>query len=503
MPQTSAATRSWTTPAQAHELTEQSVTPRRGVDRPEWQARVQLYLTVTDALVIAATLAIAQTFWLGSMVEVQVGWIALDYAVVGTVIALIWLFFLAMTRSRLPRILASGALEYQRVLNASLSAFGATAILAYLLQVSISRGYFLIALPLGATALLLSRWLWRQYLANARRRGRYLDRALVVGSHHDMERLVRELSRSTASGLLPTVCCPTDSGEGVSVKGNELPRVGRDEIVARAAAVDIDVVVVVAGDLPGGREAIRRLGWDLEGTSAELILVSRLTDIAGPRIHLRPVEGMPLVYVTLPQFTGITHVLKRLFDIVFALAALVMLLPVFLVIAVAIVADDGRPVFFTQTRVGARGRPFRMVKFRSMRRDAEAIKAQLLDRDEGAGVLFKMKDDPRVTRSGRVLRRLSLDELPQFFNVLTGSMSVVGPRPPLPDEVAAYDGDVSRRLLIKPGITGLWQVSGRSNLSWEESVRLDLAYVENWSVTGDIALIARTVMTVLRREGAY
>ena len=184
MPQTSAATRSWTTPAQAHELTEQSVTPRRGVDRPEWQARVQLYLTVTDALVIAATLAIAQTFWLGSMVEVQVGWIALDYAVVGTVIALIWLFFLAMTRSRLPRILASGALEYQRVLNASLSAFGATAILAYLLQVSISRGYFLIALPLGATALLLSRWLWRQYLANARRRGRYLDRALVVGDHH-------------------------------------------------------------------------------------------------------------------------------------------------------------------------------------------------------------------------------------------------------------------------------------------------------------------------------
>ena len=502
MPQSAASTRSWTSPPEAIDLAAPRGTPPRPVDRPEWHARVQLYLAVTDALVIAATLAVAQTFWLGTIVDVQVGWITLDYAVVGTVIALLWLFFLAMNHSRAPRILASGALEYQRVMNASLSAFGSTAILAYLLQVSISRGYFLIALPLGAIALVLSRWVWRQYLANARRSGRYVDRALVVGSHDEMARLVRELSRSTASGLLPTVCCPTDSGDGLVIKGRELPRVARNEIVARAAAADIDVVVV-AGDLPGGREAIRRLGWDLEGTSSELILVSRLTDIAGPRLHLRPVEGMPLVYVTLPQFTGITHVLKRLFDIVFALAALVMLLPVFLVIAIAIAIDDGRPVFFTQTRVGARGRPFRMVKFRSMRRDAEAIKAQLMDQDEGAGVLFKMKDDPRVTRSGKVLRRLSLDELPQFFNVLTGSMSVVGPRPPLPDEVAAYDGDVSRRLLIKPGITGLWQVSGRSNLSWEESVRLDLAYVENWSVTGDVALIARTVMTVLRREGAY
>lgn len=503
VPQSAGSTRTWTSPTPVAEgPVNREVSPRRPVNRPEWQARVQLYLTVTDAIIIAATLGLAQYFWLGSTLEIQVGWVTLDYAVVGTAIALIWLFFLAMNRSRQPRILASGVLEYQRVLNSTLSAFGTTAILAYLLQVSVSRGYFLIALPLGALALVISRWAWRQYLDKARRRGRYVDRALLVGSHQDVNRLVRELSRSTASGLLPTAYCPTDAGDGVAVKGNQLPVVARREVVARAAADDIDVVVV-AGDLPGGREAIRRLGWDLEGASAELILVSRLTDIAGPRLHLRPVEGLPLVYVTLPQFTGITHVIKRLFDIVFALAALVALIPVFFVIAIAIVADDGRPVFFTQTRVGARGRTFRMVKFRSMRRDAEAIKAQLMDQDEGAGVLFKMKDDPRVTRVGKVLRRLSLDELPQFFNVLTGSMSVVGPRPPLPDEVAAYDGDVSRRLLIKPGITGLWQVSGRSNLSWEESVRLDLAYVENWSVTGDVALVARTVMTVLRREGAY
>ncbi|WP_284248996.1 sugar transferase [Litorihabitans aurantiacus] len=460
---------------------------------------------MSDALAVAASLAIVQTFWLGAA-EVRLGWINVDYTLIGCAVGLIWMFFLAVTRSRQPRILAVGVLEYQRVLNATLLAFGTTAILAYLGQVAVSRGYFLLALPLGVVVLLATRWGWRQYLDRARRRRQYVDHALVLGTHADVSNRVAELGRSRAAGLMPVAVCVLDGEERPDAiadrDGRPLPRVPREGLVAGAASAAVDVVVV-AGEMASGRDDVRRLGWDLEGTHTELVLASSLVDIAGPRLHLRPVEGLPLVHVTLPQFTGATYVLKRLLDIALSLTAVVVLSPVLLAIALAIRLEDRGPAFFRQVRVGANGAPFTMLKFRSMRVDAEKVLAELQAQDEGAGLLFKMKDDPRVTRVGRVLRKLSLDELPQFLNVLGGSMSVVGPRPPLPSEVAAYEGDVSRRLLIKPGITGLWQVSGRSDLSWEESVRLDLAYVENWSITGDLALIARTVVTVLRREGAY
>lgn len=477
---------------------------RRVVGPPEWHARIQLFLTVSDAMAIAVAMIAAQAFWLGAAVEVQVGWVNVDYALVGSAIALIWMFFLAATRSRQPRILASGVLEYQRVLNATLLAFGTTAILAFLLQVAVSRGYFLLALPLGAVIVLANRWCWRQYLDRARRRDTYVDHAMVIGTREDAQRLTRSLAKNRSAGLKPVAVCVLDDDPRPvdDSRGGVLPRVPRASLVRGAASAAVDVVVV-AGEMPGGREDVRRLGWDLEGTHAELILESSLTDIAGPRLHLRPVEGLPLVYVTLPQFTGMTFVLKRLLDIVLSLTAVVLLSPVLLLIALVVRLGDRGPALFRQVRIGADGQPFTMLKFRSMRTDAEEVLAKLRAQDEGAGLLFKMKDDPRITRVGKVLRKLSLDELPQFFNVLGGSMSVVGPRPPLPSEVADYEGDVSRRLLIKPGITGLWQVSGRSDLSWEESVRLDLVYVENWSITGDLALIARTVLTVLRREGAY
>ncbi|PWD51923.1 polyprenyl glycosylphosphotransferase [Serinibacter arcticus] len=477
---------------------------RRVVGPPEWHARIQLYLTIGDALAILATLAVVQALWPGADSSVRVGWIAVDHAVVGSVIGLVWLFFLAVTRSRQTRVLAAGDLEYRRVLNATLLAFGTAAILAFLLQVSFSRGYFLLALPLGVLLVLAGRWFWRRYLSRARRRDRYVDHALVIGTRADAQRLTSELARHRSAGLSPVAVCVLDDdpGEITDAGDNPLPRVPRLDLVAGASSSSVDVVVV-AGEMPRGREDVRRLGWDLEGTHAELILESRLTDIAGPRLHLRPVEGLPLVYVTLPQFSGATYAVKRATDVILSAAALVVLSPLLLTIALLVRLGDGGPAFFRQVRVGANGRPFTMLKFRSMRVDAEDVRARLLEQDEGAGLLFKMKDDPRITRVGRVLRKLSLDELPQFLNVLGGSMSVVGPRPPLPDEVAAYEGDVGRRLLIKPGITGLWQVSGRSDLSWEESVRLDLMYVENWSITGDLALIARTVVTVLRRDGAY
>ena len=261
--------------------------------------------------------------------------------------------------------------------------------------------------------------------------------------------------------------------------------------------------VIVAGDLPGGSATIRRLGWELENSNTELILVSRLTDVAGPRIHLRPINGLPMVHVDLPQYSGFNHAVKRSFDVALAAVALLLLGPLFAVIAIGVRLSGDGPVLFRQERVGAHGTRFTMLKFRSMVTDAEARLLDLQDRNEGSGVLFKLKDDPRVTPFGRALRRYSLDELPQLWNVLAGSMSLVGPRPPLPNEVERYEEDVNRRLLTKPGITGLWQVSGRSNLSWEESVKIDLYYVENWSITGDLVILLKTVSAVVGSRGAY
>lgn len=412
---TSSSTSSTLTPAR-------STPDRRVVGHPEWHARIQLYLTLTDTVAITLSLAFVQASWFGSLAtDVQVGWVAVDYAVVGAAIALVWLFYLAATRSRQPRILTTGVLEYQRVLNATLLAFGTTAIAAYLLQISISRGYFLLALPLGAAAVLAGRWGWRRYLDRARRRDLYVDRALVIGTRADAQRLTGELARHRASGLRPVAVCvlDDDTADVEQPGGSTLRRVDRSDLVASAASAEIDVVVV-AGEMPDGRDGIRRLGWDLEGTHSELILASRLTDIAGPRLHLRPVEGLPLVYVTLPQFTGLTFVLKRLLDLVLGTIAVVLLAPLMLVIAVLIKVDDRGPVFFRQVRVGADGQEFTMLKLRSMRVDAEEIRARLLEQDEGAGLLFKMKDDPRVTRVGGVLRKLSLDELPQSSTCSAG-----------------------------------------------------------------------------------
>jgi exopolysaccharide biosynthesis polyprenyl glycosylphosphotransferase len=261
--------------------------------------------------------------------------------------------------------------------------------------------------------------------------------------------------------------------------------------------------VIVAGDLPGGSATIRRLGWELENSNTELILVSRLTDVAGPRIHLRPISGLPMVHVDLPQYSGFAHAVKRVFDVLVAGLLLLVLSPLIAAIAMGVRLTSPGPVLFRQERVGAHGGRFAMLKFRSMVTDAEARLAELHDLDEGNGVLFKMKHDPRVTPFGLVLRRYSLDELPQLWNVLVGDMSLVGPRPPLPSEVDRYEADVNRRLLTKPGITGLWQVSGRSDLSWDESVKIDLYYVENWSITGDLVILLKTARAVLASSGAY
>jgi exopolysaccharide biosynthesis polyprenyl glycosylphosphotransferase len=249
--------------------------------------------------------------------------------------------------------------------------------------------------------------------------------------------------------------------------------------------------------------ALRRLSWTLERTGTDLMVATALLDVAGPRTTIRPVDGLPMLHVEHAELTGGRRVLKGVFDRVVSLTALILLSPVLLLLAAVVRLTSPGGALFKQIRVGKDGTEFELWKFRTMYADAEERLADLRELNEHDGVMFKIRNDPRVTHFGRWLRRFSLDELPQLINVLRGQMSLVGPRPPLPSEVAQYPEDVLRRLVVKPGLTGLWQVSGRSDLSWEDSVRLDLRYVENWSLAFDLVILLRTLTTVIRSSGAY
>jgi exopolysaccharide biosynthesis polyprenyl glycosylphosphotransferase len=263
--------------------------------------------------------------------------------------------------------------------------------------------------------------------------------------------------------------------------------------------------IAVAGGDRLRTKAIREISWKLASGVEHLVLSPNLIDIAGPRIHTRPVSGLSLIHVETPRYAGTRRFLKETLDVLGALLFLVLSSPLLLAAALAVRLSTPGPIFFYQERIGLNGKPFKMLKFRSMVMDAEAQLDTLAVDSNGAGneIMFKLANDPRITPVGRWLRRFSIDELPQFFNVLLGDMSLVGPRPPLQSEVENYAEDVHRRFLVRPGITGLWQVSGRSNLSWDDSVRLDLYYVENWSVLGDLQILWRTARAVLGRNGAY
>jgi exopolysaccharide biosynthesis polyprenyl glycosylphosphotransferase len=464
-----------------------------------WPVRYLLATAVTDTVAILAALALAQLVRFGPDSLDYASGAGIDYAVLAAVIAAVWLITLSATRSRAPRLIGVGFAEYQRVTNATLLTFGLLAVIAFLLQIDLARGYLAIALPTGLLLLLAGRAFWRMQLTRLRRKGRCLTGAFVVGSRTDVREVINQLRGNLTAGYRPIGVVITDAAASVF---EGLPVIDLDDL-ADTSRSSRTKAVMVAGNLPGGSDQLRKIGWSLESSSTELILVSSLTDVAGPRIHMRPVEGLPMVHVQLPKYTGFTYSVKRLIDVVVAGVALLVLSPLLGLIALAVFLEDGGPVLFRQRRIGVSGSSFLMLKFRSMVPDAEARRSEIAQLDEGNGVLFKIRNDPRITRVGAVIRRYSLDELPQLVNVLLGEMSLIGPRPPLPSEVDRYEDAAARRLLIKPGITGLWQVSGRSNLSWEESVKLDLYYVENWSVTGDFMILLRTVRAVVRREGAY
>jgi exopolysaccharide biosynthesis polyprenyl glycosylphosphotransferase len=475
-----------------------------------WARRFRSRLRSTDIAVILVAVAAALLARFdagGATIDVEtidLGPFHANYWVISAVIVTTWIATLSAFHTRDSRIIGVGASEYKQVINASGVAFGMLAICFLILQVDIARGFFILALPVGVAGLVTERWFWRRWLLRQRHFGHYLARAIVLGSRKDIEYVVDQIEQKTGAAY-HVVGAAIESGSGRAiVAGNRMvPVVSDFSHVAAAAAVLGADTVIVAGQPRGGSAFIRSLGWELESTSADLVLSSRLTDVAGPRIHFRPVEGLPLIHVEIPHFEGAKHALKRILDVVASAAALVVLLPVLAAIGLMVKLDSPGPVLFRQLRCGRNEKTFPMLKFRSMVESAEGDLAALIIKDEGNGVLFKMRDDPRVTRIGRFIRKYSLDELPQLWNVLIGHMSLVGPRPPLPTEVESYESHVHRRMYIKPGLTGMWQVNGRSNLSWEDSVRLDLYYVENWSLTGDLMIIWRTFKTIVKPTGAY
>jgi exopolysaccharide biosynthesis polyprenyl glycosylphosphotransferase len=413
-----------------------------------------------------------------------------------------WPLLLAATGAYSERVFGSGSDEYRRVGRAGFMLLALAALASYVGALALSRALVLVALPLLVLVTLAGRVLARWQLRRLRARGHCTKRVVVVGRGGAVLELSGRLEREHYAGLNVVAMCVTP-GDRARVAGvASVPVGGLDDVLALALRLGADTIAVTSASETAA-QYLRELSWKLEGTGMELLVAPGLIEVAGPRLHIRPFEGLPLLAVEQPRFEGWQRMVKTAVDRSVAAAAMLLLAPVLLGIALAVRMSSPGPVLFRQERVGVNGRSFTMLKFRSMVVDSDRRVEELRESNISDGLLFKLRRDPRVTPVGRWLRRLSLDELPQLLNVVGGSMSLVGPRPPLPGEVARYDSSVSRRLLVKPGLTGLWQISGRSDLPWEEAVRLDLRYVENWSLALDTKIIWKTFAAVLRARGAY
>ncbi|WP_214402286.1 sugar transferase [Pseudonocardia lacus] len=466
-----------------------------------WEALYRVAVATSDLtlLILCVTAGIA----LGPSAAQESEAAARASVMAGAATALAVVLGLLFARVWDARVLGTGTYEFRRLYRALIGSAGVLGLGAFALQIDSARPWVFGVVPGFAALCLPARYGLRKLLHSRRVRGRCLVPVLAVGSEPSVADLVRRTQRDPHFGWRITgACVPSGTGgAGTSIEG--VPVLGDLDAVAGVARRGQHRIVAVAPAPGWGPGRLQQLAWQLEtAPSVELAVDPGLMEIAGPRLHIAPVDGLPMLLLSMPRFTGVARLLKNVVDRAGAFVILLLAAPVIVAVAVAVRLDGG-PVFYRQTRVGENGRTFRMVKFRSMAVGADKHVAALAGSNEAAGPLFKMRHDPRITRVGRVLRKYSIDELPQLFNVLCGSMSLVGPRPPLPAEVATYGPDARRRLLVRPGMTGLWQVSGRSDLSWEESVRLDLRYVENWTLALDASILWKTAGAVLRGRGAY
>jgi exopolysaccharide biosynthesis polyprenyl glycosylphosphotransferase len=490
---------------------ETNTTPRPAQDinpgGPRWRRGYARRLAVTDFFVLILTTVVATIWRFGFAAPVSSGKSQVSYVAIGVFIVVAWWLSLRYIRATDPKIVGDGVEEYRRIIRGTFLVFGWVAIVSLLFKSDLSRGYLGVAFPLGLCGLLAGRKAWRSWLVRHRRTGEGISKVLVIGGPRSAKLITDNLDATPNSGYRVTGVwvpdCRESFNQSLDVEGRCVPVLGTNRTIAEALSITKADTVIVTDSEHLGHDGLKSLAWDLAGADVDLMVSPNVIDVAGPRIHIRAVASMPLVHLEEPQYADASRTGKLLFDKTVALTALVALSPIMFAAAIAVKLSSPGPLLYRSTRIGVAGQPFAMLKFRTMCVDADQDVSVLTCQNEGAGPLFKMRDDPRVTTAGRFLRRYSIDELPQLLNVLRGDMSMVGPRPPLPSEVAEYEGAIERRLLVRQGITGLWQVNGRSDLTWEESVRLDLDYVENWSMARDLQIMWRTVRAVLMSRGAY
>jgi exopolysaccharide biosynthesis polyprenyl glycosylphosphotransferase len=457
-------------------------------------APFRLRLILSDAVVVCLSLGLGlllssrQTSWLIDPL----------IAIYGTPVAigLLWIGMLFLRGSYDQRIIGLGPDEVRRVVSATLYTFAVVAGVSYLIRADISRAYAYVSLPLGLILIVMTRFAWRRWLYRQRHQGRFLVQTVVVGTEAAADALAAKLTE--------------DSYVGYEVVGRVgLPGADPESLVPWLDRIDgsleqtgASAVAVDPGDT-APHDAVRQLAWRLEGRGIDLLISPGMLDVAGPRLSVRPAAGLPLLHLDEAALSRPQRFAKRTLDLVGSGIAILFLSPVMLACAVAVRLSSSGPVIFRQPRIGRAGQTFTMLKFRSMRVDADAQRESLREQHDHDDPMFKVVDDPRVTKAGKFLRRWSLDELPQLFNVVGGSMSLVGPRPHPIDDVERYELEAFRRLALKPGMTGLWQVEGRSDLDWAAALQLDLFYVERWTLATDLVLLARTVRAVVQGRGAH
>lgn len=432
--------------------------------------------------------------------------------------SLIWLLCLAFAGTYHRHVMADGYELYAKIINASLLTIISYCSLAFIFKLALPRTALIIAPVIAFFLDIIARWQMRQALHRHRSKGSCKYRTVVIGSSDGINKALQTMRNCMNCGYEPVAVCPIEADPAskdayvvtsytpdANIEGSSKLKVIPFNSAFPRICESLGVQEVYVADvLSRDSEMLHGLSLAVESLGMELALAVSLADVSGHRLYLRNTTEQPVLLASLPQYTGAANVIKRLLDIIGSLCALIISSPILLGVAIAIKLDDGGPVFFSQTRIGLHGKPFKMYKFRSMVTNAEELKKKLAEETgQEDRFIFKMKDDPRITKVGHFIRKTSLDEFPQFYNVLKGDMSLVGPRPALPEEVARYGSLYSARLLVKPGITGPWQVSGRSDLSQEQSEYLDVSYIENWSIAGDLAILAKTVMVIFTGRGSY